>query len=106
MHPLEHILYFSGVIIHFIIPSHPFIAIYHLYHTALAPAGGHSGFDKFLLNKNISISGGDYFHYLHHKYFECNYGSGGTNVLDRLFNTFHDGTENSIKKIKKKRRVS
>ena len=50
MHPFEHLLYFSGVLIHFVIPSHPFIAVWHLYYTALAPAGGHSGFDKLELN--------------------------------------------------------
>jgi sterol desaturase/sphingolipid hydroxylase (fatty acid hydroxylase superfamily) len=40
---------------------------------------------------DLDIDGGGYFHYLHHKYFECNYG-GSLTPLDRLFGTFHDGT--------------
>ncbi|WP_287307857.1 hypothetical protein [Mesorhizobium sp.] len=35
---------------------------------------------------------GDFFHQLHHRYFECNYG--GTEVpLDAWFGTFHDRSE-------------
>ena len=33
---------------------------------------------------------GSYFHYLHHRYFECNYGE-ATIPLDKLFGTFRDG---------------
>lgn len=105
MHPIEHILYFSGVLIHLIIPSHPFIAIWHLYITALAPAGGHSGFDKIELNKNLLIDNGDYFHYLHHKHFECNYSSGGANFIDKLFGTYYDGNKGSLVDIIKKRKL-
>ena len=37
------------------------------------------------------MKGADYFHHLHHRYFECNYGNRPV-PLDRLFGTFHDGT--------------
>ena len=37
-------------------------------------------------------------HYLHHKYFECNYSSGNTTFLDYIFGTFHDGSDISTKK--------
>lgn len=37
---------------------------------------------------------GSYFHYLHHRYFECNYGE-STLPLDKWFGTFHDGSENN-----------
>ena len=37
MHPVEHILYFSGVLIHWILPSHPIHVIFHLQHLAFAP---------------------------------------------------------------------
>ena len=33
-----------------------------------------------------------YNHYLHHKFFEVNYGDGVV-PLDRLFGTYHDGTQ-------------
>ena len=41
-----------------------------------------------------SIPSAGYFHYLHHKYFECNYGE-LTSPLDKWFGSFHDGTKNS-----------
>lgn len=39
---------------------------------------------------NGKLPTGSYFHYLHHRYFECNYGE-ATLPLDKLFGTFHDG---------------
>ncbi len=33
----------------------------------------------------------DYFHYVHHRYFECNYGNPVV-PFDRWFGTFHDGS--------------
>ena len=44
---------------------------------------------------------GVFFHYLHHRYFECNYGD--TLVpLDRWFGTFHDGTPEAHAHMKKR----
>ena len=34
----------------------------------------------------------DFFHQLHHRYFECNYGTVEM-PWDRWFGTFHDGSE-------------
>ena len=49
MHPVEHVIYFSGILIHWIIPSHPLIALWHIFHAGIAPHAGHSGFDKIVL---------------------------------------------------------
>ncbi|GIT73066.1 MAG: hypothetical protein Ct9H300mP28_28800 [Pseudomonadota bacterium] len=46
MHPIEHLIYLSGVIIPWIIPSHPFHAFYHLMVTGISPTWSHSGYDK------------------------------------------------------------
>ena len=92
MHPVEHALYFSGVLIHWIVPSHPVHAIFHLVHLGLAPAPGHTGFDKVVLGDDKSFDTHCYQHYLHHKYFECNY-SDGSLPLDKWFGSFHDGTD-------------
>jgi sterol desaturase/sphingolipid hydroxylase (fatty acid hydroxylase superfamily) len=54
----------------------------------------HSGFERLRIGKRLSLDGGSHFHYLHHKYFECNY-SGSLTPLDQLFGTFHDGTDAS-----------
>lgn len=93
MHPIEHLLYFSGIFIHWIIPSHPIHALFHIQHAALTPAQSHSGFERVVIVDGIEVKTGDFFHYLHHKYFECNYGGDGPVPLDKIFGTFHDGTE-------------
>ncbi|RUW85050.1 sterol desaturase family protein [Mesorhizobium sp. M4B.F.Ca.ET.190.01.1.1] len=90
MHPIEHLLYFSGVLVYVVIPSHPIHAIFHLFHSALDPAQVHAGFDKLVVGEKAVDTHG-YQHYLHHKYFECNY-SGGLIPLDKWFGTFHDGS--------------
>jgi hypothetical protein len=40
MHPVEHLLYFSVVLIHWVIPSHPIHFLFNSQHTALTPAAG------------------------------------------------------------------
>lgn len=93
MHPVEHLLYFTGIMIHWIIPSHPIHALFHSQHAAITPAQGHVGFERVVLLEGVQVKTGDYFHYLHHKYFECNYGGDGPVNLDRFFGSFHDGSE-------------
>jgi ferredoxin-NADP reductase/sterol desaturase/sphingolipid hydroxylase (fatty acid hydroxylase superfamily) len=87
MHPIEHVLYFSVTLIHWIIPSHPIHFLYNAQHTALSPAAGHSGFEGELCEQ---VSFGSYFHYLHHRHFDCNYGE-STIPLDKWFGSFNDG---------------
>ena len=96
MHPVEHILYFSGILLHWILLSHPLHAIFHVQQTGLAPALGHVGFHKMVVKGDTEVTIGQrYFHYLHHRYFECNYGGDGTVPLDKWFGTWHDGTPES-----------
>jgi sterol desaturase/sphingolipid hydroxylase (fatty acid hydroxylase superfamily) len=88
MHPVEHVLYFSVVLIHWVIPSHPIHFLFNSQHTALTPAAGHHGFEGPLFHGKVPT--GSYFHYLHHRYFECNYGE-ATIPFDKWFGTFRDG---------------
>ena len=44
---------------------------------------------------------GNFFHYLHHRYFECNYG-GPAAPLDRWLGTFHDGSPETQEKMQEK----
>jgi sterol desaturase/sphingolipid hydroxylase (fatty acid hydroxylase superfamily) len=92
MHPGEHLLYFSGVLLHWIVPSHPVHALFHLLHAGLSPVPGHTGFDKVVIGENGAIDTDCYAHYLHHKYFRCNYADGAV-PLDKWFGTFHDGSD-------------
>ncbi len=91
MHPIEHLLYFSVGLIHWFVPSNPVHAIFNLTHAALAPAPGHAGFEKVVLSDGSAIDTHCYDHYLHHKFFECNY-SDGVIPIDKWFGTFHDGS--------------
>jgi len=101
MHPVEHLLYFSGVLLHWVIPSHPLHALAHLQHLALSPCTGHSGFDRVLLSRRVSVDTYGYTHYLHHRYFEVNYG-GDAVPIDRWMGTFHDGSAKAQEALKKR----
>ncbi len=94
MHPIEHLLYFSVVLIHWIVPSHPLHFLFNSQHTALTPAPGHSGFEGKIF-KHLTF--GSYFHYLHHRHFECNYGE-STIPLDKWFGIFEDGSQTQTEK--------
>ncbi|MCC5972957.1 MAG: sterol desaturase family protein [Rubellimicrobium sp.] len=98
MHPVEQLLYFSGVILYWVIPAHPIHTVYHLAHCMFASAPGHVGFDKVAVGDEGLIDMPGYDHYLHHKYFECNY-SDGVVPYDKWFGTFHDGSPESEKRM-------
>ena len=105
MHPIEHILYFSGALLHWVLLSHPIHVIFHLQATGLTPAMGHVGYHKWMKKDGTGASIGQrYFHYLHHRYFECNYGGDGTVPLDKWFGTWHDGTLESHREMRAKRK--
>jgi sterol desaturase/sphingolipid hydroxylase (fatty acid hydroxylase superfamily) len=104
MHPVEHVLYFSGVFLHWILPSHPLHVLFHLQYTALSPTQGHCGFHKIELPGKIAICTEQYAHYLHHKYFEVNYG-GDIVPFDKLFGTFHDGSDEAQEALNRRMRI-
>ena len=66
---------------------------------------GHLGFEKYLFRGKTPLTLGQrYFHYLHHKYFECNYGGDGTVPMDKWFGSFHDGTKEAHELMKQRRK--
>lgn len=91
MHPIEHGLYFSSLLIHLVLPTHPIHVLFHVYSFTLHPICSHSGFDALLVRGRRTAQLGDFFHQLHHRYFECNYGTSEM-PWDRWFGTFHDGS--------------
>ncbi|MCA1378941.1 sterol desaturase family protein [Bradyrhizobium sp. IC4061] len=101
MHTFEHIVYFSGVLIHFLVPSHPLHAMFQLIYAALTPEYGHLGFDRIVIGDKKSIDTDSYFHHLHHKYFEVNYGT-QLIPLDEWFGTAHDGSPEADQAIYKR----
>jgi sterol desaturase/sphingolipid hydroxylase (fatty acid hydroxylase superfamily) len=68
----------------------------------LAPAQGHTGFDRLVVGEEATFDASYYAHYLHHKYFEVNY-SYAMVPLDRWFGSFHDGTPEAHEAMKARR---
>lgn len=104
MHPVEGCLYFSGILIHFVLPSHPLHVIFHMFALSLGAFYTHSGFDKLLVRDKEAMKAGSFHHQLHHRYFECNYGSEEM-PLDRWFGSFHDGTEAATKRMRARKKL-
>lgn len=107
MHPVEHLFYFSGVLLHWVVPSHPVHAMFHLMHAGLSPAPGHAGFERIVVGPetgpSVVIATDSFAHYLHHKYFECNYAD-GVIPLDKWFGSFHDGTPEAQERMTRRLR--
>jgi len=91
MHPIEHVIYFSSILVFFIVPAHPIHMINLASRLGVAPAQGHTGFDRVVMGKETAMDTSYYAHYLHHKHFEVNYADGMV-PLDKWFGSFHDGS--------------
>jgi sterol desaturase/sphingolipid hydroxylase (fatty acid hydroxylase superfamily) len=46
---------------------------------------------------------GDFFHQLHHRYFECNYGTVEM-PWDRWFGSFHDGSDQGTQETRERKK--
>ena len=92
MHPIESAIFLSPVLIHLILPSHPLHIIFHISWLSIGPVGTHCGFAALKIRGKEYPRLGDFFHVLHHKFFECNYGNSEV-PLDSGFGCFHDGTQ-------------
>lgn len=102
MHPLEHIVYFSSIALHWVVLSHPVHAVFNMVHLNLAPIPGHVGFEHVELGRYRYPTNG-HAHYLHHSLFEVNYAD-GVFPLDRWFGSFHDGSPDSNARLAARRR--
>lgn len=103
MHPVEHVIYLGSVLIHFIVPANPVHVLWHLQYFTLSAATTHAGYEGLELARRKRLGLGTFHHQLHHRYFECNYGSLSM-PWDKLFGTFHDGTQASHEAIRAHRR--
>ena len=92
MHPIEHALYYSSLLIHLVVPSEPIHIVYHALGQTLFPAFSHSGFADLIAAGRERLRTGDFFHQLHHRHFECNYGTIEM-PWDQWFGSFDDGTK-------------
>ena len=103
MHPLEHVIYFSLFILWWFVPVHPVIIVLTGLFQAISPAFSHSGFDYIRITRNFRVSTGDWYHQLHHQYFNFNYGN-TTTPFDKLFGSWHDGSRESLLQQKQRKR--
>lgn len=100
MHPIEHLLYFSCILIHLVIPSHPLHMMFNAFQTGLGPAVSHSGFDEIVFGDETALRNDRYMHYLHHRFHNVNFGE--SNVpLDKWFGSLHDGSSTADEHFRK-----
>lgn len=99
MHPVETFLYHAVALWHLVIPSNPLIGLLQLNMAGYGALNGHIGFDKLELTDDTGLDSHAYVHYLHHKYFEVNYGGDGLVPLDLWFGTWHDGSKESQERM-------
>lgn len=103
MHPVEHVVYLSTVLIHFVVPSNPLLIIFHLSYFTLSAATTHTGFQGIASRGKLILPLGTFHHQLHHRYFSCNYG--GLEIpWDQWTGSFHDGTDESHQQFLARRR--
>jgi len=81
MHPIEHLFYYSCLCLSLYIWNSPFLFMWNGVHLSISPSASHSGYEDHFQS--------DQFHYLHHRFFECNYGTGDI-PFDYIFGTFRD----------------
>ena len=99
MHPLEHLLFFSSILIHFLVPAHPLHILFHMQHQSLTAATSHTGFENLLVKDSKTLALGTFHHQLHHRYFGVNYGNLQM-PWDKWFGSFHDGTAEAHERMK------
>jgi sterol desaturase/sphingolipid hydroxylase (fatty acid hydroxylase superfamily) len=95
MHPVESILYYTVGIIPIAFGLHPIHALAAMIECAIAAWLGHDGFQY--------PGYCDYYHYLHHKHFECNYG-GPHLPFDWYWGTYA-GNDEDVKKLGSRKRL-
>lgn len=103
MHPVEHVLFFSSALIHFIVPASPVHILFHMQHQGLTAATSHTGFEGLLVKDRNRLALGTFHHQMHHRYFECNYGNLEV-PWDKWFGSFHDGTQDAHARMKARRK--
>ncbi len=103
MHPIEQFVFLGSVLIHVVIGAHPAHIIFHLQYYFLTAITTHTGYQGLLVRDKNQLSLGTFHHQMHHRYFECNYGSLEI-PWDKWFGSFHDGTAAANEKMQERRK--
>lgn len=103
MHPIEQFVFLGSVFVHLFIGAHPLHIIFHLQYYFLTAITTHTGFQGLLIGDKNRLALGTFHHQMHHRYFECNYGSLEI-PWDKWFGSFHDGTNEANAKMQERRK--
>lgn len=103
MHPIEHLLFFSGGLLFYIIPSNPLHALVYYNYLVIGTCIDHCGFHRLMISAKRGINLDFYMHYLHHKFVEVNYAADTTFPVDVWQGTFYDGTREGLEVVKRRR---
>jgi len=104
MHPVEHLLYLSTLLIHLIVPSHPIHLVFHVMYQGPGAAMTHTGYEDLLIRDKRRLALGTCYHQLHHRFYECNYGNQEM-PWDRWFGTFHNGSEDATAETRARKKA-
>ena len=104
MHPVEHVIYLSSVLVHAVLLSHPIHVLFHMQWNTLGSAVTHTGFESLTFRRRPLLMLGSFHHQLHHRFYDCNYGTPFM-PCDRWFGTEHDGTPEAMEAVKRRRRT-
>ena len=69
----------------------------------LGATSSHSGYEAIWAKDRQALLLGAFFHQLHHRYYECNY-ENAEMPWDRVFGTFHDGSEEATRRTRDRKR--
>ena len=104
MHPLEHLIYLSNVLVHVLFASHPIHIFFHLQWNAIGAGVSHTGYESLTVRGKPMFYLSPFHHQLHHRLYNCNYGNGLV-PMDKLFGSDHDGTDEACHVIRNSRRA-
>lgn len=104
VHPIENLVWFTAVLVLLLIPSHPIHALFLMQLQVITAITTHVGFENLVINGKTKFRLGDFYHQLHHRFYDCNYGT-MAGPWDRLFSTYHDGTAAGDEKIRQRRKM-
>ena len=102
MHPGEHVVLYGDVLFFLVIASHPVHFLFAMMHHSMGAPLSHTGYDAMKVGP-VTFPVGDFYHQLHHRFIECNYG-GPEAPLDDWLGSLHDGTAAGDEKIAARRR--
>ena len=103
MHPIEHLIYLSSILIHMAFASHPIHILFHMQWNTLGAATSHAGFEALTFRGRPLFMLGSFHHQLHHRFYDCNYGNPFM-PWDRWLGTDHDGSAQAMADLRERRR--